>query len=151
MSTKRVAENVLLRHVVIRAAATTRPDSGTTEVVVRPIEPTPAPPCSPYVVTRQPCWASGPHTPWHADQYYWPLATPKTITAWIPLQETPLEMGPMEFSAGGDLRVSNTPQWAHERLGSTLEDEVERSVFSYDQLAGCGDLSPHERIGLQFD
>ncbi|SDC85482.1 phytanoyl-CoA dioxygenase family protein [Niabella drilacis] len=39
-------------------------------------------------------------TPWHADQYYWPLETDKTITAWIPLQETPLEMGPLEFSAG---------------------------------------------------
>src|SRR6187549_3125688 len=24
-------------------------------------------------------------TPWHADQYYWPLQTDKTITAWIPL------------------------------------------------------------------
>ncbi|MCP9757269.1 phytanoyl-CoA dioxygenase [Lacihabitans sp. CCS-44] len=39
-------------------------------------------------------------TPWHADQYYWPLATDKTITAWIPLQVIPLEMGPLEFSAG---------------------------------------------------
>lgn len=39
-------------------------------------------------------------TPWHADQYYWPLATDKTVTAWIPLQEIPLEMGPLEFSAG---------------------------------------------------
>jgi ectoine hydroxylase-related dioxygenase (phytanoyl-CoA dioxygenase family) len=39
-------------------------------------------------------------TPWHADQYYWPLASDKTITAWIPLQEIPLEMGPLEFSAG---------------------------------------------------
>jgi ectoine hydroxylase-related dioxygenase (phytanoyl-CoA dioxygenase family) len=39
-------------------------------------------------------------TPWHADQYYWPLETDKAITAWIPLQETPLEMGPLEFSAG---------------------------------------------------
>lgn len=38
-------------------------------------------------------------TPWHADQYYWPLETDKTITAWIPLQATPLEMGPLEFSA----------------------------------------------------
>jgi ectoine hydroxylase-related dioxygenase (phytanoyl-CoA dioxygenase family) len=38
-------------------------------------------------------------TPWHADQYYWPLQTDKTITAWIPLQATPLEMGPLEFSA----------------------------------------------------
>lgn len=39
-------------------------------------------------------------TPWHADQYYWPLTTDKTVTVWIPLQETPLEMGPLEFSAG---------------------------------------------------
>ncbi len=39
-------------------------------------------------------------TPWHADQYYWPLQTDKTITAWIPLQAVPLEMGPLEFSAG---------------------------------------------------
>ncbi len=39
-------------------------------------------------------------TPWHADQYYWPLETDKTITAWMPLQATPLDMGPLEFSAG---------------------------------------------------
>lgn len=39
-------------------------------------------------------------TPWHADQYYWPLVTDKTVTIWIPLQETTLEMGPLEFSAG---------------------------------------------------
>ena len=44
--------------------------------------------------------AGGGITPWHADQYYWPLQTDKTITAWIPLQETPLSMGPLEFSAG---------------------------------------------------
>lgn len=44
--------------------------------------------------------AGGGITPWHADQYYWPLATDKTITAWIPLQAIPLEMGPLEFSAG---------------------------------------------------
>lgn len=39
-------------------------------------------------------------TPWHADQYYWPLSSDKTVTAWIPLQETPLPLGPLEFSAG---------------------------------------------------
>lgn len=44
--------------------------------------------------------AGGGITPWHADQYYWPLSTDKTITAWIPLQAVPLEMGPLEFSAG---------------------------------------------------
>jgi ectoine hydroxylase-related dioxygenase (phytanoyl-CoA dioxygenase family) len=44
-------------------------------------------------------------TPWHADQYYWPLATDKTITAWIPLQAVPLDMGPLEFSAGSHVIV----------------------------------------------
>ncbi len=58
--------------------------------------------------------AGGGITPWHADQYYWPLTTDKTITAWIPLQATPLEMGPLEFSAGSqeilegrDLEISD--------------------------------------------
>ena len=44
----------------------------------------------------------GGFTPWHADQYYWPLASEKTTTIWIPLQETPIEMGPLEFSAGSN-------------------------------------------------
>ncbi|MEM6768795.1 MAG: phytanoyl-CoA dioxygenase family protein [Bacteroidota bacterium] len=44
--------------------------------------------------------AGGGITPWHADQYYWPLETDKTITAWIPLQAVTLDMGPLEFSAG---------------------------------------------------
>lgn len=44
--------------------------------------------------------AGGGITPWHADQHYWPLSSNKTITIWIPLQKTPLEMGPLEFSAG---------------------------------------------------
>jgi ectoine hydroxylase-related dioxygenase (phytanoyl-CoA dioxygenase family) len=49
--------------------------------------------------------AGGGITPWHADQYYWPLSTDKTITAWIPLQAVPLEMGPLEFSAGSHVIV----------------------------------------------
>lgn len=58
--------------------------------------------------------AGGGITPWHADQYYWPLDTDNTVTAWIPLQETPLEMGPLEFAAGShvitegrDLNISD--------------------------------------------
>jgi ectoine hydroxylase-related dioxygenase (phytanoyl-CoA dioxygenase family) len=39
-------------------------------------------------------------TPWHADQFYWPLDTNNTTTVWIPLQATPLELGPLAFSAG---------------------------------------------------
>jgi len=38
-------------------------------------------------------------TPAHADQYYWPLGSDRTITAWIPLQPVPPEMGPLGFYA----------------------------------------------------
>lgn len=39
-------------------------------------------------------------TPWHADQFYWPLDSDRAITAWVPLQETPESMGPIAFAAG---------------------------------------------------
>lgn len=42
--------------------------------------------------------AGGGYTPWHADQYYWNVSNEKTVTIWIPLQNTPLEMGPLSFS-----------------------------------------------------
>ncbi|MGB3074915.1 MAG: phytanoyl-CoA dioxygenase family protein, partial [Chitinophagales bacterium] len=64
----------------------------------------------------------GGHTPWHADQFYWPLETDRTITVWIPLQETPLEMGPLEFAAqsyqliaGRELMISDESQEKLER------------------------------------
>jgi ectoine hydroxylase-related dioxygenase (phytanoyl-CoA dioxygenase family) len=37
-------------------------------------------------------------TPWHADQYYWPFATDRCVTVWIPLQDTPAELGPLAFA-----------------------------------------------------
>ena len=39
-------------------------------------------------------------TPAHADQYYWPLASDRCVTAWVPLQPVPLDMGPLAFFAG---------------------------------------------------
>jgi hypothetical protein len=44
--------------------------------------------------------AGGGRTPWHCDQHYWPIDSDRTITAWVPLQDVPLEMGPLRFSAG---------------------------------------------------
>jgi ectoine hydroxylase-related dioxygenase (phytanoyl-CoA dioxygenase family) len=44
--------------------------------------------------------AGGGYTPWHVDQYYWPLSNPNTVTAWIPFDAVPMENGPMEFSKG---------------------------------------------------
>lgn len=50
----------------------------------------------------------GGRTPWHQDQYYWPMDTDRTITMWMPLVDVPDEIGSMTFVSGshrlGDLR-----------------------------------------------
>lgn len=55
----------------------------------------------------------GGPTPWHQDQYYWPLDTDNTITMWMPLVDVPLEVGSMVFGTGtqrmgylGELKIS---------------------------------------------
>jgi ectoine hydroxylase-related dioxygenase (phytanoyl-CoA dioxygenase family) len=42
----------------------------------------------------------GGPTPWHQDQYYWPLDTDNTITMWMPLVNIPEEVGSMTFGSG---------------------------------------------------
>jgi len=46
----------------------------------------------------------GGHTPWHADQQYWPMDSGKCVTAWIPLHAVPLEQGPLSFAPGSHAR-----------------------------------------------
>jgi ectoine hydroxylase-related dioxygenase (phytanoyl-CoA dioxygenase family) len=42
----------------------------------------------------------GGHTPWHQDQFYWPLDTEKTITMWMPLADLDPVVGSMTFATG---------------------------------------------------
>lgn len=42
----------------------------------------------------------GGHTPWHQDQYYWPLDTNNTLTLWMPLIDITEEMGSLIFASG---------------------------------------------------
>lgn len=69
---------------------------------------------------------SGGFTPWHADQFYWPLSNNNSITAWIPLQAVPVEMGPLSFCIGSqtildnrDLAISDDSE---EKIGRSLKD-----------------------------
>lgn len=41
----------------------------------------------------------GGNTPWHQDQYYWPLDGVRTITMWMPLVDVPVEMGALTFAS----------------------------------------------------
>lgn len=87
---------------------------------------------------------SGGITPWHADQFYWPLASPKTVTVWIPLQETPMNMGPLAFAEGSqhveigrDLEISD----ASEQI---LSDELQKQNFPLnDTPFELGEVSYH--------
>lgn len=88
-------------------------------------------------------------TPAHADQYYWPLSSDRTITAWIPLQDVPAEMGPLSFYAGSQ----------HEAFGRDLgiSDESEAAITAMMEARrfpliqnpyGLGDVSFH--LGWTF-
>ncbi len=86
----------------------------------------------------------GGYTPWHADQQYWPLATGKCVTAWIPLQETPVAMGALAFSSGShrfeygrDLPISEES----ERL---LAAALDKAGFPYVETGyALGEVSFH--------
>jgi len=70
-------------------------------------------------------------TPWHADQYYWPLETDKTVTAWIPLQETPLEMGPLEFSAGSHIIVEGRDLEIGDESEKVMQEKLRVTDFDH--------------------
>ena len=44
--------------------------------------------------------AGGGPTPWHQDQYYWPVDTTDTVTMWMPLVDINEEMGMLTFASG---------------------------------------------------
>ena len=88
-------------------------------------------------------------TPWHADQYYWPLDSDRTITVWIPLQDTPADMGPLEFAAGShhfefgrDLAISDESE-------RQMQEALSEHAFPTDSSTyDLGDVSYH--LGWTF-
>jgi ectoine hydroxylase-related dioxygenase (phytanoyl-CoA dioxygenase family) len=87
---------------------------------------------------------AGGITPAHADQYYWPLASDRTITAWVPLQAVPQDMGPLAFFAGSqhvefgrDLGISDESEHA---ITANMEAQGFRVV---DEPFDLGEVSFH--------
>jgi ectoine hydroxylase-related dioxygenase (phytanoyl-CoA dioxygenase family) len=70
--------------------------------------------------------AGGGITPWHVDQHYWPLSTDRTITAWVPLQAVPAELGPLAFAVGSQQMLSGRhleiSDESERHIGMTLKD-----------------------------
>jgi ectoine hydroxylase-related dioxygenase (phytanoyl-CoA dioxygenase family) len=88
--------------------------------------------------------AGGGITPWHADQYYWPLETDKTITAWMPLQETPLDMGPLEFSAASHQIVTGRDLMISDESETIIQEKLKVTDFKHViEAFALGEISFH--------
>jgi ectoine hydroxylase-related dioxygenase (phytanoyl-CoA dioxygenase family) len=86
--------------------------------------------------------AGGGITPWHADQFYWPLSNSNTVTAWIPLQSTPQEMGPLAFAEksqreqiGRELEISDDSEKLLSKQLENLNLNVNDSFFDLGEVS----------------
>jgi len=88
---------------------------------------------------------NGGRTPWHQDQYYWPLDTDRTITMWMPLIDTPSEVGSMTFASGshelGDLRGKPIGKESDVELARLVDDRGLRT-HTYGAMT-AGDATFH--------
>ena len=88
-------------------------------------------------------------TPAHADQYYWPLATDRTVTAWIPLQPVPPEMGPLGFWAGSQSVAFGRELGISDESEAAISSHMARHDFPFACSAfELGELSFH--LGWTF-
>lgn len=84
-------------------------------------------------------------TPWHADQYYWPLSSDRTCTVWIPLQDTPLPMGPLTFARGSHRFEYGRDMEISEESEHNLQKALDRENFPIDEAPyALGDVSFHQ-------
>ncbi|MBX9882933.1 MAG: phytanoyl-CoA dioxygenase family protein [Sphingomonas sp.] len=92
---------------------------------------------------------SGGITPAHADQYYWPFASDKTVTVWIPLQPVPPEMGPLAFFAGSHREAFGRDLPISDESEAAITAAMEARAFPLDEAPyDLGEASFH--LGWTF-
>jgi ectoine hydroxylase-related dioxygenase (phytanoyl-CoA dioxygenase family) len=88
--------------------------------------------------------AGGGFTPWHADQFYWPVASEKICTVWIPLQDTPRTMGPLAFAVGSQRFTFGRDLSISDESEAQIERALHEQHFPYvDEPFDLGDVSYH--------
>ncbi len=84
-------------------------------------------------------------TPWHQDQYYWPLDTTNTVTMWMPLIDIDEDMGMLTFASGthvdgaiGNIAISDESE-------SLLNEYIKEKGFhiSRPKTMNAGDATFH--------
>ncbi len=65
---------------------------------------------------------NGGYTPWHQDQYYWPLDTENTVTMWMTLVDIDEQMGMLTFASGshkngpiGSIQISDESEETYDK------------------------------------
>jgi len=92
-------------------------------------------------------------TPWHYDAHHFPLATNDVVTAWIPAQAIPREMGPLAFARPidawrrvADIPFDKTDDSYDRRVAETFRNagvDVEDGPFEEGEVSFHHNLSFH--------
>ncbi len=87
----------------------------------------------------------GSPTPWHQDQFYWPIDTNKTITVWMPLVDINIEMGMLTFASGSQKEGSIFDYEISDESQSEFAQYVQDNNFkiSRPETLKAGDATWH--------
>ncbi len=87
----------------------------------------------------------GGPTPWHQDQYYWPVDTANTVTMWMPLVDIDAAMGMLTFASGSHRQGEVFDYEISDDSAAAYEDYVRAQGFPIAQAATmrAGDATWH--------
>ncbi|MGN6640735.1 MAG: phytanoyl-CoA dioxygenase family protein [Mucilaginibacter sp.] len=87
----------------------------------------------------------GGPTPWHQDQYYWPIDTTNTITMWMPLVDIDVDMGMLTFASGSFDKGSIFDYEISDESETAFDDYVKEKKFPITraQTMKAGDATFH--------
>lgn len=87
----------------------------------------------------------GGFTPWHQDQYYWPLDTTNTVTMWMPLIDITEGLGMLTFASGSHRSGFVENVAISDESEKKLEEYVKEKGFaiSRPQAMKAGDATWH--------
>jgi ectoine hydroxylase-related dioxygenase (phytanoyl-CoA dioxygenase family) len=87
----------------------------------------------------------GGPTPWHQDQYYWPLDTNGTVTMWMPLVNITLDMGMLTFATGSHKNGIVFNHEISDESDSEFKRYIKEQKFTVTRAAGmqAGDATWH--------
>lgn len=87
----------------------------------------------------------GGPTPWHQDQYYWPIDTNNTITMWMPLIDIDVDMGMLTFASGSFTKGAVFDFEISDESEKAFNDYVKKEQFriSRAKTMKAGDATFH--------